>query len=97
MHVAFSMIFAWSLALLVRTRALKALFFGYPLLMTYVVVASGNHFWLDAALGAVVAAAAAGVALLVARLNPDWSFRADGDRGPVTGPEREPEPEAAPA
>jgi membrane-associated phospholipid phosphatase len=95
MHVAFSMMFAWSLALLVRRRPLKALLFAYPLVMTYVVVASGNHFWLDAVLGAVVAAAAAGIALLAARLNPDWSFGADAERVPVTAPE--PEVEAAPA
>jgi membrane-associated phospholipid phosphatase len=95
MHVAFSMIFAWSLALLVRSRPVKALFFAYPLLMTYVVVASGNHFWLDAALGAVVAGAAAGIALLAARLNPDWSFGTDAEPAPVTA--AEPEVEAAPA
>jgi membrane-associated phospholipid phosphatase len=95
MHVAFSLIFAWSLALLVGPRLLKALLFAYPLLMTYVVVASGNHFWLDAAFGAIVAAAAAGIALLAARLNPEWSFGGDAERVPVPAPE--PEVEAAPA
>jgi len=77
MHVGLSMIFAWSLALLVRPRPLKAVLFAYPLLMTYVVVASGNHFWLDALFGAFAAAAAAGVAILLARLNPDWGFQRD--------------------
>ena len=97
MHVGLSMIFAWSLALLVRPRVLKAALFAYPLLMTYVVVASGNHFWLDALLGLVCAALAAGVALLLARVNPEWSFRPLGRRSGRGEVEPEPEPEAAPA
>ena len=99
MHVGLSLIFAWSLALLVRPRALKALLFAYPLLMTYVVVASGNHFWLDAVFGAVTAAAAAGVAILLGRLRPDWAFSRSPDRRRAEPPGRaepaEPEPEAA--
>ena len=75
MHVGLAIIFAWSLALLVRPRALKAVLFAYPLLMTYVVVASGNHFWLDALFGAFTAAAAAGIAILLARRRPDWGFQ----------------------
>ncbi|MGH2924208.1 MAG: phosphatase PAP2 family protein, partial [Solirubrobacterales bacterium] len=74
MHVGLALILTWSLALLVRPRPLKALLFAYPLLMTYVVVASGNHWWLDAALGAVCAALAVAVALLLARARPDWAF-----------------------
>jgi hypothetical protein len=96
MHVGLSLIFAWSLALLVRPRALKALLFCYPLLMTYVVVASGNHFWLDAVLGALTAAAAAGVAILLGRLHPDWAFSPPAKQLPVKAPEPPgPEPEAA--
>lgn len=97
MHVGLSLIFAWSLALLVRPWALKAIFFAYPLLMTYVVVASGNHYWLDAVFGAIAAAGAAGAALLLARVNPAWAFRRDEETEPAAAPESEPEPEAAPA
>jgi membrane-associated phospholipid phosphatase len=101
MHVALSLIFAWSLALLVRPRVLKGLLFAYPLLMTYVVIASGNHFWLDAFFGLLTAAAAAGVALLLARVNPDWSFGAQRRSAPAREAEPEhkpePEPEVAPA
>jgi membrane-associated phospholipid phosphatase len=97
MHVGISALLAWSLALLVRPRPLKAAFFAYPLLMTYVVVASGNHFWLDAVLGLVCAALAVGVAILLARLNSDWSF-GSATRGAPTGDlEPQPEPEVAPA
>jgi hypothetical protein len=93
MHVGLSLILFWSLGLLVRTRALRALLFGYPLLMTYVVVASGNHFWLDAVFGAVTAAAAAAVAILLGRLHPEWAFSPAAERLRVQPPE--PEPEAA--
>ena len=77
MHVGLALIWGCSLALLVRPRPLKALALAYPVLMTYVVVASGNHWWLDAVLGAVCAALAVAVAVLLARLHPDWRFRPD--------------------
>src|SRR3954470_816266 len=95
MHVGLSVILAWSLATLVRQPVLRGLLFAYPLLMTFVVVASGNHFWLDAAFGLVTAALAVGAALLLARLTPDWSFRPEQARAPAG--ELEPQPEAAPA
>jgi PAP2 superfamily len=97
MHVGLSVILAWSLAMLVRPRLLKAAFFAYPLLMTYVVIASGNHFWLDAVLGLLTAALAAGVAMLLARLNSDWSFGSATRSAPTGDLEPQPEPEAAPA
>jgi membrane-associated phospholipid phosphatase len=97
MHVGLSVILAWSLAMLVRPRPIKALLFAYPLLMTYVVVASGNHFWLDAVLGLLTAALAVGVAMLLARVNSDWSFGPFSRRVPSGEIEPPPEPEAAPA
>jgi PAP2 superfamily protein len=97
MHVGLSVILACSLGLLVRPIALRAALFAYPLLMTYVVIASGNHFWLDAVLGLVTAALAVGVATLLARVNPDWSFRPAHDRERASEREPQPEPEVAPA
>lgn len=97
MHVGLSVILAWSLALLVRSAALKGILFAYPLLMTYVVVASGNHFWLDAVLGLAAAAAAVAVAMLLARLRPDWSFAPLDRRARSEEIDGRPEPEAAPA
>jgi PAP2 superfamily len=97
MHVGLSVILAWSLAMLVRPRVIRVLLFAYPLLMTYVVIASGNHFWLDAAFGLLTAVLATGIAILLARLNPDWSFGAS-PRSTRSGElEPRPEPEAAPA
>jgi hypothetical protein len=97
MHVGLSVILAWSLALLVRPVALRALLFAYPLLMTYVVIASGNHFWLDAVFGLATAALAAGVATLLGRVNPAWSFRPRRRRADAGELEPQPAPEAAPA
>lgn len=97
MHVGLSAILAWSLAMLVRPRLLRALFFAYPLLMTYVVVSSGNHFVLDVLFGVLTAAASVGVATLLARLNPDWAFRPALRAEGAGQLEREPQPEAAPA
>lgn len=79
MHVGLASLFAVTLGLLVTPRWLKALLFAYPLLMTYIVVATGNHYWIDALFGVMVAAAAAGVAVLLGRLNPDWAFRGGPD------------------
>jgi hypothetical protein len=97
MHVGLSVILAWSLAMLVRRPVVRGLLFAYPLLMTFVVVASGNHFWLDAAFGLATAALAIGVAMLLARVNPDWSFAPRPRRAPAGELEPRPEPEVAPA
>jgi hypothetical protein len=97
MHVGLSVILAWSLAMLVRARPLRVALFAYPLLMTYVVIASGNHFWLDAVFGLLTAALATGVAMLLARLNSDWSFGSATRSAPTGDLEPQPEPKAAPA
>jgi membrane-associated phospholipid phosphatase len=76
MHVAFAVMLGWPLARLARRRAAKLLWKLYPLLITFVVVATGNHFWADAVLGLVVAAVSAYVAdRLLARARPSaWRF-----------------------
>jgi hypothetical protein len=52
----------------------------YPLVVTYVVVVTGNHYWLDAALGVAVAAVSAYMAsAALARARPEaWSWRTAG-------------------
>jgi hypothetical protein len=92
MHVGLAIILSWSLALLVGSRLLRALLFAYPLLMTYVVVASGNHFWLDALFGAGTAAAAVGIAMLLGRRRADWSFKPEPPAAGVRAAEPEVEP-----
>jgi membrane-associated phospholipid phosphatase len=77
MHVAFALMIAVPAIQLVRPRALKIAWSLYPLLVTFVVIATGNHFWIDAALGAVVAAISAWVATFAfARARPEaWAWR----------------------
>jgi hypothetical protein len=62
MHVAFALLVAVPAVILVRAPAWRLLWMAYPPAVTLVVVVTGNHYWLDAALGVVVAACAATVA-----------------------------------
>lgn len=87
MHVGFALMLGWSLAVLVRRWILRLPLALYPLVITFAVVATGNHFWLDAAAGALVAAASAGVAVALGRLNPAWRFRGEPHE-PVPPPVR---------
>jgi membrane-associated phospholipid phosphatase len=77
MHVAFSLMIAIPASQLVKHRVLKVLWSFYPLLITFVVIATGNHFWIDAALGAMVAACSALLAKnAFARARPEaWGWR----------------------
>ena len=61
-----------------RRRSLKAVWAAYPGIVTFVVLVTGNHFWLDAALGAMVAAASAYAATAAfGRLRPEaWGWHA---------------------
>lgn len=78
MHVGLATIFGYSLARLSRPLAAKLAFSCYPLLMTFVVVATGNHFWFDAAFGALLAALALWAATLLGRRHPNtWSLQAE--------------------
>jgi membrane-associated phospholipid phosphatase len=77
MHVAFALMLAVPATQLVSNRVLKVLWAFYPALVTFVVVATGNHFWIDAAFGAVVAAVSAWAASAAfARVRPEaWAWR----------------------
>jgi hypothetical protein len=80
MHVAFALMIAIPAIILVKHRVLKALWAFYPLVVTFVVMVTANHFWLDAALGAVVAAVSAYAASAAfARARPEaWAWRTAG-------------------
>jgi membrane-associated phospholipid phosphatase len=77
MHVAFALMIAVPAISLVRRRAVKVLWAVYPALVTFVVVVTANHFWVDAALGALVALVSAWAAwYALARARPDaWAWR----------------------
>lgn len=75
MHVAFALMIGWPLASLSRTRVASVLWRLYPLLIAFVIVATANHFILDALLGALTAAASAVGARRLARMRPAaWRF-----------------------
>src|SRR5439155_3131579 len=52
MHIAFSLMIGIPLARLCRFRVSRILWCMYPLLVLFVIVATGNHFFSDAVLGA---------------------------------------------
>jgi membrane-associated phospholipid phosphatase len=76
MHVCFALMVGWPLARLVRPRPLKVVWVLYPFLVTFVVVATGNHYFFDAFLGAMTAGLSALLCKqLLARWRPEaWSF-----------------------
>jgi hypothetical protein len=75
MHVAFALMVGWPLARLVRPRALRVAWLLYPFLMAFVIVATANHFIIDALLGALTAGLAAYGARWLARARPGaWRF-----------------------
>jgi hypothetical protein len=75
MHVAFALMIGWPLARLARRPAARVLWSVYPFLMTFVIVATANHFILDALLGALTAAMSAYGASWLARARPSvWRF-----------------------
>jgi len=84
MHCAFALMVGMTGARLARWRPVKLFWACWPLLVAWVVIVTGNHYWVDAVLGWGVAAASALVAAqLLARARPHaWAWR------------REPLPEA---
>jgi membrane-associated phospholipid phosphatase len=75
MHVAFALMIGWPLARLARWRIVSILWMLYPLLMTFVIVVTANHFIVDAVLGALTAGASAYGASWLARARPSvWCF-----------------------
>jgi len=77
MHVAFSSMIGVTGALIARHKITKVLWCIYPVLVFWVVVVTGNHFWVDGAIGLLVAALSAITAKqILARVRPAvWSWR----------------------
>lgn len=76
MHCAFSLMIGASGALVSRHAISKVLWCLYPLFVFFVVMVTGNHFWVDGALGWAVAGVSAAGAMQLARLRPRaWAFR----------------------
>jgi hypothetical protein len=75
MHVAFALMIGIPLARLVRWPALRVFWALYPLIITFVIVVTANHFIADAFLGALTAAVSGYSAWWMARARPAaWAF-----------------------
>jgi hypothetical protein len=75
MHMCFALLIAVPIVRLARGRITRVAWSLYPLLVTFVIVATGNHFIADAVLGAVTALMAAVAAAWMARARPSaWAF-----------------------
>ena len=77
MHVAFALMIAIPAMKLVGNRVLRLAWATYPAIVTFVVVVTANHFWLDAAFGAAVAGISAVTATAaLGRARPEaWAWR----------------------
>lgn len=76
MHMCFALLVGVSGAILARRRWARALWAAYPLLVLALIVVTANHFFFDAAAGAVTAIAAGLVAQhVMARARPRaWAW-----------------------
>jgi hypothetical protein len=75
MHVAFALMLGMPMAYLAKRRWVKLLWLAYPAVVSFVVVATANHWWFDAFSGAVVAGVAAVAATVFARWRPAaWAW-----------------------
>ena len=76
MHVAFALMLAGSMRPMVRRQYARVLWVAYPWIVTFVVVSTANHWWFDAATGALVAIASAYGARRLAAARPHaWAFK----------------------
>lgn len=87
MHCAFALMIGIPGALLARRLWARVAWALYPLMMIWVVIVTGNHFWLDAAVGALVAGLSAVIAdRLLRPLRPrDWAWT---EQPPARAPAR---------
>jgi hypothetical protein len=75
MHVAFALMVGVTGVRLIKARAARLFWAFYPFFITFVVIVTANHFWLDAAVGALVAGVAGYASAALARARPDaWAF-----------------------
>ncbi|GAB2594758.1 phosphatase PAP2 family protein [Streptomyces capparidis] len=94
MHIGWSAWCGVALVLLARRRWVRALGAVYPFATLTVIVATANHFWLDAVGGALCLAAGSGVAYAV---HGRWPHRFPRRPEPVPAAGGQPVPVPAPA
>ena len=69
-HTCYALIIGLSCFFLVRRRPLRITWLFYPCLIVFSIIATANHFWLDAILGGLLAAVALSAAWLIERYRP---------------------------
>jgi PAP2 superfamily len=69
-HTCYSLITAITCFFLVRRMPIRITWLFYPVLIVFSIVATGNHFWMDAVLGASTALIALGAAWLIESKHP---------------------------
>jgi PAP2 superfamily len=75
MHVGFALMIGVPLSRLSARRVTRVAWMLYPVLVTFVIVATANHFFADAFLGALTVGAAAWAAAWLGRVRPTaWAF-----------------------
>ena len=79
MHCAFALMIGGTGVMVCRHWWSRTFWAMWPILVLWVVIVTANHYWVDAALGWIVAITAALIAQrLVARVRPaQWSWRVD--------------------
>jgi membrane-associated phospholipid phosphatase len=63
LHVADALVIGIAMSTLVHNRLLRCLFLVWPVWVTFSLIITANHFWLDAAAGALVALLGGGIAI----------------------------------
>lgn len=75
LHFGYALLIGVTLAAIARRPLLRVLALGYPALMLFVIVATGNHFFFDAAAGAATIAAGYVIAVSVGSTRPERRSR----------------------
>ena len=80
MHVAFALMISMPLATLTKHRATRIFWRAYPLLVTFVIVMTANHFLFDALMGGLTFVAARMTATWMASARESWQFGSEAAR-----------------
>jgi hypothetical protein len=83
MHFGYALIVGIGLFRFARSAALRTVALGYPMLVLLIIVATGNHFVLDAVGGALVAGIAFVAACSISRSARRVGTRAGTETGPL--------------
>jgi hypothetical protein len=90
MHICFALMIAVPGLRLSRNVLARGFWAAYPALVFFVVVVTANHYWFDAAAGALVASVAAIAAHRLARMQPErWAWPAESQPAAEAEPARE--------